>query len=460
MRVGYAFRDITPSPGLTLSGFAARCNRACDGVDDPIEVHALAINGNSDSTTLVIVFDLLGLGPELTTRLQTATELAVRRTLPRLRTILCCTHTHSAPATVKLLGCGVADASYWEFLEKAAVEAAQEALANLCPALASCSSVSMAGLSYNRRKVLASGRVAMTADPGEKVLKCGPTWDKALLVRFQKSGGQPLAGIIYWAAHPCMVCTLKVTADYPGEVRRSLGRRLGLPFLFLQGPCANLNLPFREMTRAEMLESAGKITERLAHAVWTPPADGWAVKHAADALPLDYARRAEAAELRAIRDGMTEIARTGQGPESTLLLLKNILNVKPDLEVDPSLLQHTAATLADWASQILESPGENRPCALALDVLRLGPLWFVFVAAELFAETGLALQNRFPDSVVVPVGYASPLLGYLPTDEALDEGGYEVDFAYRFYGHPAPFARGSEPALRGRIEEMILSMAD
>jgi hypothetical protein len=157
---------------------------------------------------------------------------------------------------------------------------------------------------------------------------------------------------------------------------------------------------------------------------------------------------------------MTEIARTGQGPESTLLLLKNILNVKPDLEVDPSLLQHTAATLADWASQILESPGENRPCALALDVLRLGPLWFVFVAAELFAETGLALQNRFPDSVVVPVGYASPLLGYLPTDEALDEGGYEVDFAYRFYGHPAPFARGSEPALRGRIEEMILSMAD
>jgi hypothetical protein len=35
MRAGYAQADITPPIGLTLSGFAARCDKPSDGVYDP-----------------------------------------------------------------------------------------------------------------------------------------------------------------------------------------------------------------------------------------------------------------------------------------------------------------------------------------------------------------------------------------------------------------------------------------
>ena len=45
-------------------------------------------------------------------------------------------------------------------------------------------------------------------------------------------------------------------------------------------------------------------------------------------------------------------------------------------------------------------PASSTGYDLAVDVLRLGPLWFTFVAAELFAETGLALQERFPELII------------------------------------------------------------
>jgi len=60
--------------------------------------------------------------------------------------------------------------------------------------------------------------------------------------------------------------------------------------------------------------------------------------------------------------------------------------------------------------------------------------------------TALRLRRTFPGRCVNLVGYASPLVGSLPPDSDLADGGYEADFAYRFYGHPAPFARGSEQA--------------
>jgi hypothetical protein len=55
------------------------------------------------------------------------------------------------------------------------------------------------------------------------------------------------------------------------------------------------------------------------------------------------------------------------------------------------------------------------------------------------------------------VGYSSPLVGYLPTDEALIKGGYEVDYAYRFYGHPAQSDKGSsEPAVVEALNRVLV----
>ena len=94
----------------------------------------------------------------------------------------------------------------------------------------------------------------MSAKPDKAVVKVGPTWDQFLLVRFDDENGNGIAGIANWAAHPCVVCSQNVSADYPGELRRRLSESFDIPFLYLQGACANINLPFRNMNRQEMME--------------------------------------------------------------------------------------------------------------------------------------------------------------------------------------------------------------
>jgi hypothetical protein len=152
------------------------------------------------------------------------------------------------------------------------------------------------------------------------------------------------------------------------------------------------------------------------------------------------------------------IASTGSGPATVMSILANILNVEPGAQPDPAMTRYIAAALSQWSQELLEGYDDlPRGCDLAIKVWRLGPLVFCFIAAEVFVETAIQLQEAFPDRLVMLVGYGSPLIGYLPTDEALREGGYEVEYAYRFYGHHAPFARGSEPAVVQALRRALAS---
>ncbi len=164
-------------------------------------------------------------------------------------------------------------------------------------------------------------------------------------------------------------------------------------------------------------------------------------------------------ELEAVRKGMGEIAATGAGPEPVMAILENILNVEPGQQADPLMLRYIAGALRQWSDQTLNRYGSLPDgCDLSAKVWTLGPLVFCFIAAEVFAETAIEIQNAFPDRCITTTGYSSPLVGYLPTDQALLEGGYEVEYAYRFYGHPAPVANGSEPALVRSLKGAIRSV--
>jgi hypothetical protein len=71
---------------------------------------------------------------------------------------------------------------------------------------------------------------------------------------------------------------------------------------------------------------------------------------------------------------------------------------------------------------------------ITLQVLRLGNLAFAAMACEPFAEIGLTLRQQSPFEFTIPLGYTNGCIGYLPTAVAYDEGGYEVQTAFKFYG--------------------------
>ena len=88
-------------------------------------------------------------------------------------------------------------------------------------------------------------------------------------------------------------------------------------------------------------------------------------------------------------------------------------------------------------------------------IWRLGNIVLVFLAAEIFSSTGLKIRELSNQLSILPVSYLASLVGYLPDEESLAIGGYEVDDAWRFYGQPAPFARESEERMVEVIANLI-----
>lgn len=453
IRVGYGCSDITPKKPVSLSGFAARCDAPFESIDDPLFVRALAVE-DDEKTILLLVFDLLAIGEALHDRIVSALTSTTQRDIVP---ILCTTHTHSAPAAITLLGCGTVCPEYWEQVVAGSEAAARQALADRRPARVRHTTVKLPGQTYNRRRVLEDGRVSMALKPDAAIAKCGPVPEDMLLLRLEDEDGNGIAGIVHWAAHAVTVCGQNVTADFPGELCRRLSAQVGIPFLYLQGAAGNINPVFEEMTRAQMLRNVDSVMQKLADPCWPEPMPLESTGIVRQSLALSYAPLPTEDELRATRDGMAVIARTGDGPSEQIRILADILNIKPGGVLPADMGKHIASILEGWSAALLETPREEIPTSrdLALAAWRLGPLCFCFVAAEVFAETAATARDAFPERIINMVGYGSPLVGYLPTDEALDEGGYEVTYAYRFYNHPAPFAKGAEPRVVAALQEMI-----
>ena len=456
MRVGYAVSDITPGPGLTLSGFAARRNRPSVGVHDPISARALAVE-DGGRLTLIVSFDLLAIGERLHRLLDAAVHAEFGRIFASINRVYCCTHTHSAPAAILLLGSGIEDEGYWSFLIERTREVCRRAVSSMAPARAAYAIERLPGRNVNRRIRLADGQVVMKAGTERETVTLGPTWETAFFVRFDRSDtGSPIAAFMHWAAHPTTAATQYISSDFPGLLRRMLTEREGIPFFYLQGAAGNLSVPTEGMTFEDTKRAAESVMADLPRLHWVELQGPPGMEFVRDEVALAYGPVQEEEDLALIEERMDHLSRFGSGDADSIAELSNILNVKRGEEPDPEMLKHIASILRDWA-KMTRRGRRSRPkdCALQLSVVRLGKIALAFVAAEVFVETAHALQKAFPDSIVQIAAYASPLVGYLPTDNALVEGGYEPNYAYRFYGHPAPFAAGSEERLISSVKKAV-----
>ena len=68
---------------------------------------------------------------------------------------------------------------------------------------------------------------------------------------------------------------------------------------------------------------------------------------------------------------------------------------------------------------------EGKVLTTEVQALAVGDLVFVTAPGELFAEIGAAMQKASPFAQTVVIGYGDDYLGYLFTDQAKKEGGYE-----------------------------------
>lgn len=72
-----------------------------------------------------------------------------------------------------------------------------------------------------------------------------------------------------------------------------------------------------------------------------------------------------------------------------------------------------------------------------VQVIRLGPVSLVGIGGELFVELGFKIKENAASEYVIISCYTNDNIGYIPSPEAYQHGGYEVNESFILYNNPA-----------------------
>lgn len=464
--VGAGVVEITPPVGMPLSGFIARGNRPSTGIDSPLYVCALAFQ-QDEEVYLLLSYDLLGLGAPQETLIL---EHLHGRLGPGFNTqhcVLLATHNHSGPSMGLLVGEANPDVNYLDRLAAFSAQAAALAVEQLQPVRLFLAEARLPALTYNRRALLADGRVSISPQPDAPVVERGPLDDRLTVLLWRSPQGENLAVALHFACHGVAVMTQHIGADIPGEFSTRLSQRLGAPCLFLQGAAGDVNPTTATAERTDLLAWMERamtcldgLEERFRPATGTPlQALNGQVNLPFAPLPSleDTIHNVQALERIAAGDV------TSPDLQQTIRAFKNTMNMRPDEALDPGIARFVALALAQAGRitlQVIQRGQPLDPLPLRLGAWQMGEVVLVYLAAEVFTSTGLQLRSLMPGLTVLPVTFLSPVVGYIPDPPAMLRGGYEVDDAWRFYGQPAPFQPDAGPRLISAVQDLLAKLPD
>ena len=84
-------------------------------------------------------------------------------------------------------------------------------------------------------------------------------------------------------------------------------------------------------------------------------------------------------------------------------------------------------------------------------MLNLGGIYFAGLPGEIMCEIGLAIKKNFRPEKSFIAAYANGCIGYIPTPQALIEGGYEPNDSIKCFALPSRFS----PKVQRVIEKTV-----
>lgn len=395
-KAGVGISDITPPVGTLLYGYPR--DRVSTRVLDNLYAKAVALS-NGDDTVIMLSLDVCQIK---IAEFEIIKEKIAKECNIKKENITCSSvHTHSGPITCTSAGWGVANVDFLDnTLIPCSVKAAKEAYDNLQPAVMGWGTVDcLAGI--NRREIK-DGKVILGQNPS------GPYDPTMTGIVFKTPNGENIATIIHFAMHPtCSGSNFSITRDWPGYMVDRIEEVTGASCMYING-------------------AQGDIGPRLSNGQTT--GDESSAKEAGT-IAADSAEK--------LVNSITEFKvpelnlASGKIPLPTVPVpsFEQVLN---DMEKmgDPEKLVDLDVKIYDTLKRIkaIYEKGESFPpdivlsqTVIALDSLALVPFPF-----ESFCEIALSLNEKSPYERTLLLGLTNGTLSYLPTEEQLPYGGYEV----------------------------------
>lgn len=411
LRAGVSSVNITPPIGIDLTGFAGRPSPAV-GVHDDLYAKCLALEAYGVRVGIVTA-DLLGLDQDIVERVREGVERA--GLLPGSNLMINASHTHSGPATITLKGLGERDELYAEELVRKLIGAVRMAFDRLRPARIGFGK-GEARIGVNRRQRL-KDRTVIGRNPE------GPVDPTIYLIRVDDETGGPMAILFSHAVHPVVLGAknLLFSADYPGYAMRLVESVEGCVAMFAQGCCGDVN----PVVVGGTFEDAKRIGMILgAHAIGV-----------AEAI-----RTSDEAELRCVSEVLKLPLQDPPSPEEAGKLVERYERelreaIKRGENRGQIMVRKGMVSWAEEVRRLAEEGAKGLTRDFEIQAIQLSEEGaIVGMPGELFVDYQLHIRDESPYPFTMILGYTNGCIGYVPTEAAYSEGGYEVEIAHRYYG--------------------------
>ena len=407
MFAGTAEIDITPKDPVWMDGMI-RSHRST-GVHDPLRARVLYLAPDADpaNACVLVSLDLVAMSFE--------DAMAVRRGaqdatgIPWNHIMLAASHTHSGPATIGYFN--PKEEEYVRGVVSELVGAIKRAVLAREPAAAGCASGSEGTISHYRRLKARNGHVVMNWEPYPADQIAGPLGqvDPELgVLRVAPAGetGRSLCVAFNHAGHPNVLSgdNYLISADYPGLAAELVREKFGCPALFLNGAQGTMDIDGlkdrdwegRQRLGTRLAEAVAAVAPRLPVAA-DPQLRCGSVRYGIPPRKITDAEHSWAKAVLEKTGGKLQPLADGVGDDYKALLFHRLRE-----------------------KEHAETPVEQ--VCFALDDSA-----FISFPGELFTEIGAEIKRLSPFAHTYIIGLANGSVGYVPTREAISQGGYEVD---------------------------------
>lgn len=416
LKVGFARVDITPHIGASLKGYYRK--RFAEDVLDPLEINAVAFyDGNKKA--LLITADNLGIVPsankEFCEKIAKATGCDIEGIY------LHCTHTHLAPAVCDfgILGAPITedDHEYVPWFTKRMIDVAVMAFSDLAPATGYYTNANVDEVSFIRRFIMKDGTTR--TNPGwqnpDIDHPIGTPDELATLIYFKREDEKEIA-IAHFQTHPDTINGAKISADWPGVVRRTYEKQIPnskcICFVGAQGDTnhVDVRLPKEIGTGYRRTHYIGeKIALRLiANRPLAKKMEKDTVSYGVKTVSVEY--------NKGTKDEYTE-----------LLPIQKIFEKTGELTcaVEGLGLEGMAATtIVAKACRVVNLMDREDKKDIMLSAVSVGDVVFAGIPGEPFTDVGRAIKDASPYKITLPTCCTNGYEGYFPTDFA--PGSYEA----------------------------------
>ena len=408
-KAGAARRDITPAVGTLLYGYTP--DTVSTSVHDPLQTTAVAFSQGGE-TAVIMTVTVGDFGTALCDEFRQ--KIGSEVGLPPERIIVASTHTHSAPNVSGLEGWGDIDRPYaYGTLLPAMTGACREALETLQPAEIAVGVVK-SKVGINRRQQLQNGAIAL----GQNPWGCYDPYMTCVAIR----NAETKKGIINMMHYGCHGTAAgrnhEITRDWSGIMTDRLEAQTGILTSYWNGAQGDVGPRLTNgLTVGDIhfVEELGGVAAQDALRAW-------------EALG-PY----KAGEL-SIHEGELRIPRKPLLPEDEVRAKLGTYK-DPDALINLERLEYAyyRAVMDEYEAGC---PPYDKDFTIRQTVVSVGDAAFIPFPFEIFAETSMRLRAYAPYRYALCLSNANGYNAYLPTEDQIVRGGYEIGCFLYSSAHP------------------------